>query len=247
MAKVGLIYNLKKKKDPALPQDYFSEFDSQETVNAIASAIKNGGHDVYPVEATIHLLDWLRCNRIDIAFNVAEGTSGASRESQIPAILDFLGIPYTGSGTLACALSLDKTMAKKIFIQKGLPTPNFQLFQKKDEELNPNLLFPLIVKPNCEGSAKGIHASSMVTTSAQLYKEVGRIQQLYQQDVLVEEFIDGKEITVGILGNKDIRVLPLLEIDFKNCKKQGEYFYSWEVKEYQGIDPGYPDPEFFCP
>lgn len=247
MAKVALIYNLKKTKDKTLPQDYCSEFDSQETINTIAQAITDGGHDVYPVEAAVHLLDWLRCNKIDIAFNAAEGIHGQSRESQVPAILDFLGIPYTGSGVLACALSLDKTMAKRIFMQNGLPTPKFQLFKKENEKLKQNLLFPLIVKPNCEGSAKGIHASSVVHSYSQLYKEISGVRQLYRQDVLVEEFIEGREITVGILGNEDIRSLPLLEIDFSNCKTQGEYFYSWEVKEYQGIDPAYPDPEFFCP
>lgn len=247
MVKVALVYNLKRPKSKDLPADYFSEFDSQDTVDAIKGALRFGGHEVFLVEADKNLFDWLRQNPPDIVFNIAEGFSGAGREAQVPAILDFLGIPYTGSGVLTLALSMDKAKAKQIFMQQKIPTPKFQLFKSENEPLRTDLLFPLIVKPNCEGSAKGIHASSVVRDSKQLCAEVSRIKRLYQQDALVEEFIQGKELTVGILGNEQACVLPILEIDFTKCKKKGEFFYSWEVKEYQGIDPRYPDPEFFCP
>ncbi len=256
MFKVALVYNLKKPKSKNFPCDYFSEFDSAQTIEGIASSLRMGGHRVFLVEADEGLLDWLRSHPIDIVFNIAEGKNSLIRESQVPALLDFLNIPYTGSGVLTLALCLDKAKAKQIFIQQGIPTPEFQLFKKgarpllageSKRGLAPFLSFPLIVKPNCEGSAKGIHASSLVKNHSQLYEEVARIKSLYQQDVLVEEFIDGVEVTVGILGNDDLRILPPLEIDFANCKRKGESFYSWEVKEYQGIDPSYPDPEFFCP
>jgi len=245
--KVGLIYNLKKPKSKSDRYDYFSEFDSQETVQAIAQALNLAGHEVFPVEADQKLLDWLRFNRVDIVFNIAEGFSGSSREAQVPAILDFLAIPYTGSGVLTLALSLDKAMTKQILMHNGVPTPKFQLFKNGNEPLQQNLSFPLIVKPNCEGSAKGIHASNVVKDHCRLYEEIARIKRLYQEDVLVEEFIEGLELTVGILGNQEHKILPLLEIDFTNCKKSGESFYSWNVKEYQGIDPQYPDPQFHCP
>lgn len=247
MLKVALVYNLKRPKSGNEPGDYFSEFDSQETIEAIASALRVGGHEIFLVEAEIKLLDWLKFNPVDIVFNIAEGLSGSSRESQVPAILDFLDIPYTGSGVLTLALSMDKAKAKQIFMHQGIPTPKFQLFKNEKESLQQNLLFPLIVKPNCEGSAKGIHASSVVKDKTGLYEEITRVRKLYLQDVLVEEFIEGTELTVGILGNHRPQILPILEIDFTNCKDKGESFYSWEVKEYQGIDPQYPDPEFFCP
>ncbi len=247
MAKVALVYNLKKSKGEGFPCDYFSEFDSPETIEAIASALRAGGHQVLLVQADEKLLDWLRFNQVDMVFNMAEGTSGSSRESQVPAILDFLDIPYTGSGVLTLALSLDKAMAKQIFISEKIPTPRFQLFKNAEVPLQQSLKCPLIVKPNCEGSAKGIHSSNVVEDEPRLYEAVKRIQELYRQDILVEEFIEGKELTVGILGNQEPQVLPILEIDFSGCKKDGEFFYSWEVKEYQGIDPMYPDPKFFCP
>jgi D-alanine-D-alanine ligase len=247
MFKVALVYNLKRPKSKNFPCDYFSEFDSIQTVEGIASSLRMGGHKVFPVEADEELLDWLRTHRVDIVFNIAEGRSGSSRESQVPALLDFLNIPFTGSGVLSLALSLDKAKAKQIFIQQGIPTPKFQLFKSADEPLQKDLHFPLIVKPNCEGSAKGIHASNLVKIHSQLYKEIARIKRLYQQDVLAEEFIDGVELTVGILGNDAPKIFSPLEIDFTNCKRKGESFYSWEVKEYQGIEPSYPDPQFYCP
>ncbi|MFC1631490.1 ATP-grasp domain-containing protein [Candidatus Omnitrophota bacterium] len=248
MFKVALIYNLKRAKTKQMPADFFSEFDSRQTLESIAQGLRSGGHEVFLVEADRKIFDWLRSNQVDIVFNIAEGFSGSSgRESEIPAILDFLGIPYTGSGVLALALSMDKAKAKHIFLQHKVPTPKFQLFKDQRERLRADLNFPLIVKPNSEGSAKGIHASSVVKNHEQLYAEVSRVVSFYQQEILVEEFIEGREFTVAILGNQKPQILPILEIDFSNCKEKGEFFYSWEVKEYQGIDPRYPDPEFYCP
>lgn len=247
MAKLALVYNLKRAKNDAEAKDLLSEFDSQQTVEAIASALRLRGNEVFLVEADERLLDWLRANRVDIVFNIAEGFSGSGRESQVPAILDFLKIPYTGSGILTLALSMDKAMAKQVFFSRKIPTPKFQLFKSGKETLRQNLSFPLIVKPNCEGSAKGIHASSLVHNCSRAYEEIAKVKALYRDDVLVEEFIEGTELTVGILGNQKERVLPVLEIDFTHCREKGELFYSWEVKEYQGIDPLYPDPEFYCP
>ena len=258
MIKVALVYNLKKAKSKDVPCDYFSEFDSRKTVEAIAQALSLGGHKVFLAQAGESLLDWLRANPVDIVFNIAEGFSATARESQVPAILDFLGIPYTGSGVLTLALAMDKAMVKQILMHNGIPTPKYQLFKKGARPLfdsastpkrgqAPFWSFPLIVKPNCEGSAKGIHASNVVRDYPRLYEKIAAIMKLYRQDVLVEEFIDGIEVTVGILGNHRHRILPLLEIDFTNCERSGESFYSWEVKEYQGINPLYPDPQFHCP
>ena len=151
--KVALTYNL-KKKDSSKPQDYFSEFDSAETINAIILALQNKGHAVEAIDAQYpHFMTYFRQNRVDMVFNIAEGCSGRLRESEVPAILDYLDIPYTGSDTFALALALNKGLTKKILKAENLPTPNFQLFSRGSEGLNPELKFPLIVKPNCEGSA----------------------------------------------------------------------------------------------
>ncbi|MFA5356376.1 MAG: ATP-grasp domain-containing protein [Candidatus Omnitrophota bacterium] len=245
--KVALTYNL-KKKDETKPADYFSEFDSEETINAISCALKSRGHEVFPVDVEQqNLFSYFKNNSVDIVFNIAEGKCGKFRESEIPAILDYLDIPYTGSNTFSLALSLNKALTKKILKAENIPTPRFQVFNRGAEELAPGLEFPLIVKPNREGSAKGISVSNVVNTKDDLLRKIKEIQGLYRQEVLVEEFIEGKELTVGILENGKAMILPILEIDFSGCQKSGEYFYSWRMKEYQGNTEYGLVPTFHCP
>lgn len=238
-----------KKKDPDKPPDYFSEFDSEETILELASTIKSLGNDVVLVEANNRqsLINFFQNNPVDIVFNIAEGSGSRFRESEVPALLDFLGIPYTGSNSFTLALALNKAMAKRIFRCENIPTPNFQVFNSLDTALNPQLKFPLIVKPNCEGSGKGISSSSVVYNKKGLYGQVGKTLSGYKQEALVEEFIEGKELTVGILANGKTIVLPILEIDFSDCKESGEYFYSWKMKEFQGSKDLGLVPNFYCP
>jgi D-alanine-D-alanine ligase len=210
--------------------------------------MRNRGHEVYAVNAgRENLFTYFKKNRVDMVFNIAEGTSGKFRESEIPAILDYLNIPYTGSNTFSLALALNKAITKKILKAENIPTPQFQVFSKGREELDPKLRFPLIVKPNCEGSAKGINASNVVNSEEALYEKVKEIIGLYKQEVLVEEFIHGKELTVGVLENGKATALPILEIDFTACIKSGEYFYSWRMKEFQGNAELGLVPTFYCP
>ena len=245
--KVALTYNL-KKKDPLKPADYFSEYDSEETINSVITALKNKGHSVEAIDVEYPaLFSYFKKNRVDMVFNIAEGKHGRFRESEVPAVLDYLNIPYTGSETFSLALALNKALTKKILRAENIPTPNFQLFVKGDEELSADLVFPLIVKPNCEGSAKGINKTNVVNSKEDLFKKVRECINIYRQEALVEEFIEGKELTVGILENGKTRVLPILEIDFSNCKKSGEYFYSWKMKEFQGNTELGLVPEFYCP
>ena len=245
--KVALTYNL-KEKDASKPPDYFSEFDSEETVNAITNALREKGHMVYGVNVGKEdIFSYFRKNRVDLVFNIAEGKSSKFRESEIPAVLDYLNIPYTGSNTFSLALALHKALTKKILMAENIPTPSFQVFVKGSEQLNPKLKFPLIVKPNREGSAKGINASNVVTNKSDLFNRIKEIQSLYKQEILVEEFIEGRELTVGILDNGKTTILPILEIDFSNCIKSGEYFYSWRMKEFQGSSDLGLTPTFHCP
>ncbi len=245
--RVALTYNL-KEKDETKPADYFSEFDSEDTVGAIAQALEKKGHEVSRVNASkTDLFSYFGKNKVDFVFNIAEGKSGKFRESEIPAILDYLDIPYTGSNTFSLALALNKSLTKKILKAENIPTPAFQLFSKGAEELDPSLKFPLIAKPNCEGSAKGINTSNVVETKEALFKKVKEIIRDYKQEVLVEEFIHGKELTVGIIENGKAQVLPILEIDFATCVKSGEFFYSWRMKEFQGNMELGLVPSFHCP
>lgn len=245
--KIALTYNL-KKKDATKPADYFSEFDSAETISAIAAALTAKGHQVELVDVEYpNLFSFFRQNSFEMVFNIAEGKSGKFRESQIPAILDYLNIPYTGSNTLALALALNKTLTKKILQAENIPTPRFQLFSRGTVSVDPSLQFPLIVKPNLEGSAKGINVSNVVSNRQELLLKVKELLDLYRQDVLVEEFIEGKELTVGILEAAQTTILPILEIDFSSCQGSGEYFYTWRMKEFQGNKDLGLAPTFHCP
>lgn len=230
-----------------MPADLYSEFDSPKTIDAIATALRAGGHTVHLVEADERLPAWFLTHTVELVFNIAEGSSGEHRESQVPAVLEALGIPFTGSSSLTLALALDKTRTKQLLASEGLPTPAWQVFASPEESLDRRLAFPLIVKPNCEGSAKGIGRESVVRDEAALRRQVAGVIARYRQAALVEEFIEGTELTVGVLGNDEPQVLPILEIDFSGCVTSGEFFYSWRMKEYQGnVELGL-DPTFHCP
>lgn len=165
----------------------------------------------------------------------------------MPAVLESLDVPFTGSGSTTLSLALDKARTKQVLASEGVPTPAWQAFRSPDEALNPRLQFPLIVKPNREGSAKGIMRENVVRDEAALTRQVRRVFEQYRQEVLVEEFVDGMELTVGVLGNDVLQALPILEIDFAGCERSGEFFYSWRMKEYQGNRDLGLDPACHCP
>lgn len=200
-------------------------------------------YEVVNIVADEKIIEKLKNSNVDIVFNLSTGVRGESRQSQIPAILEMLGIPYVGSGVLAHAMALDKSVAKQIFRYHNVPTPNFQIFHDGDGKLNPELKFPLIVKPACEGSGFGIHGDSVVYDEEAVYRKVSQLLSQYQPPVLVEEFIEGREFTVGVIGNgSDKTILPILEIDFKDIPEEYGRFYSFEVKANLGHKTHY-----YCP
>ena len=224
--------------------DAESEFDSQETIDTIVDSLKACGHTVHLVEATEDLPRWFLSHRVDLAFNIAEGMHGEHREAQVPAILESLGVPFTGSNSITLSLALDKAKTKQILASEGILTPPWQLFATPHAPLNPRLEFPLIVKPNREGSSKGIWRESVIGDEAALRCQVTRIFEQYHQEALVEEFIPGRELTVGVIAQE---LLPVLEIDFSPCRSSGEFFYSWRMKEFQGNASLGLAPVLHCP
>ncbi len=227
-----------------LPVDGDSEFDSPLTIRTMARSLRAGGHTVPLVEADDELPRWFLNHEVDLVFNIAEGAVGEHRESQVPAILELLGVPCTGSNSITLALALDKAKTKQILASGGIPTPAWQLFPNATVPLNPALHFPLIVKPNREGSSKGIWRESVVRDEASLRRQVTQICERYRQEALVEEFIEGRELTVGVIGQE---ALPVLEIDFSPCLTSGEFFYSWRMKEFQGNTSLGLAPALHCP
>jgi D-alanine-D-alanine ligase len=214
--RVGFTYNVKRIKptyDAA--EDSEAEYDSPQTLQAIREAIASWGHEVVDLEANQELPSVLASTPLDIVFNIAEGLKGRNRESQVPALLELLDIPYTGSDPATLSIALDKALAKKIVRQAGIATPIFQQMTTGKERLNKEFTnFPLIVKPVAEGSSKGVISKSVCQNEAELREVVKELVGKYQQPALIEEYIGGREFTVGLLGERRPKVLPPMEIVF---------------------------------
>jgi D-alanine-D-alanine ligase len=217
--RVGLTYDLRDDYPPYVnaPPDYYAEFDTEENINHLATAIESLGHQVCRIGNVYQLVRFVAEGRsVDIVFNMAEGLWGRDREAQVPAILEAYRIPYTGSDPLTLALCLDKAMTKRLWQSAGLPTPEFcsvadmaELDQARDNLPG----FPLFVKPVHEGASKGIGVESIVESDRELRARVEWVLTWYQQPALIEEFLPGREFTVGILGNgRQAKVLGIGEI-----------------------------------
>ncbi|MFC1703654.1 ATP-grasp domain-containing protein [Candidatus Omnitrophota bacterium] len=228
---VGLTYDL--KEDYVLkegdPQDLYAEFDPAVTVNIIIDALKKRGHTVKKIGNAQNLLHTIDKLKVDIVFNISEGLTGRNRESQVPIILEMYNIPFVGSDGLTLALTLDKIMAKKIFLAENIPTPRFA--ELKDAgSLNGqvgHLDFPMIVKTRHEGSSKGLTEKSRVENEKRLKEQIGFVTERYHQPALVEEFIQGSEFTVGIIGNEDPLVFPAVQVEIDGKVDLGDMFYTF--------------------
>lgn len=217
------------KNYPERIDDTFAEWDSMDTIGAIAGALRKGGNDVELIEADENAYSKLSGKKPEIVFNVAEGFYGPSRESQIPSILEMLNIPFTGSDSITTGICHDKSRCKEILSYYKIPNPDFFI---SNGSLNGyNKKFPKFVKPLHEGSSKGIYNSSVVNNEKDLKREIERIKEIYNQEALVENFIPGKEFTVAMLGNgDDVRVLPVIEINLDEVPDDFNKIYSYEVK-----------------
>jgi D-alanine-D-alanine ligase len=200
---VALLANLKKNAPtwPGISPDHWDDLDSEETIQAILEALEAVGHRATFLEGDVTLYDNLQKVKPDICFNICEGHFGDSREAQVPAILEMLRIPYTGSRVLTLALALDKPMTKRVLAYHKLPTPAFQTFERVDEPLDPDMEFPLFIKPSREGTGMGVSAESILQDEGQLRAQLRRIFERYDQPALVERFIEGREVTIGLVGN----------------------------------------------
>jgi D-alanine-D-alanine ligase len=258
--RTALVCNLKQNVVVGFdaPADALAEYDSLETVEALEEALLAGGHQVVLLEADETLLDTVRQAAPDICFNIAEGLRGDARESQVPALLEMLGIPYTGSKVLAHAISLDKAITKRIWREAGLPTAAFQVFRRHDELLDPQLTFPLFVKPVHEGTGMGINSGSIVHSEITLRRQVRWVIETYRQPALVESYLPDREFTVGLIGNapgpdqerrhnlydeRGYHVFPVLEIDARVGAGQG--LYNAASKSYSPGEGG--APLYLCP
>ncbi|WZL72433.1 ATP-grasp domain-containing protein [Clostridiaceae bacterium 35-E11] len=240
--KIALIYDLTTKNMKDSIESYYADQQKKITKDTICKVLQKK-YEIIEIAANEKIFEQLTAYQFDLVFNLSTGIRGESRQSQIPAILEMLGIPYVGSGILSHALALNKSMAKQVFIHNNIPTAAFQIFHTGEENLSSHLKFPLIVKPACEGSGFGVHKDSIVHTKDALKKKISHLLQTYQPPVLVEEFIEGREFTVGVIGNgKNKTILPIMEISFQNVPHKYGKFYTFELKTELG-----DFVEFYCP
>ena len=231
---LGLAYDLKSDilSGEGEPDDALEEYDSEETVNCIASALASLRHTVVRLGGGRAFLSSILRHRVDMVFNIAEGRGNyRSREVQVPAVLEMLAIPYVGADPACLAVCLDKPLAKHLAASAGITTPPWRLIadHKSLGSINwSGFSFPAFVKPAWEGSSKGIGKESRVASFPAMEREVLRLLALYRQPVLVEEFIQGKELTVGIVGTPP-RVMGIMEV-VPRGGEDPDFFYSRDIK-----------------
>jgi D-alanine-D-alanine ligase len=259
--RVAVLANVKDESQPrpaGVPADAYADFDHIETIDHIRHAIETDGHltDFLPADET--LPQSLRKYKPDICFNIAEGLGGDAREAHIPAVLELNRIPYTGSRVLTNAISLDKTLTKRIWRDRHLPVAPFQEFIAGDEPIRPELSYPLFVKPAREGTGMGVDARAIVQNEAELRERVRWVIDTYAQPALVETFLPGREFTVGVIGRADasrfgrhpewygkdgFHRFPILELD--SSRSVTPNIYSQEAKSISVGGAGAPD--YICP
>ncbi|MER9254458.1 ATP-grasp domain-containing protein [Mesorhizobium sp. M0598] len=210
----------------------------REAVESVAEALREGGHETLLCEGDKGLLATLerfmppdpQARPSGMVFNMALGIQGECRYTHVPAMLEMAGVPYTGSSPLGHGLALDKAITKRLMRDAGVPTPNFRVMRRGTEGTG-DLRFPVVVKPRHETTSFGLQ---LVHEPAQLEQAVDAVVTQYAQDALVEEYIEGREITVALLGNGELEVLPLVEYDFGDRETR---LVTWEAKHIAAASP----------
>lgn len=234
---IGFTYDLKDDYLAAgMAPDLAAEFDARETIDSIDAAIRTHGHTVDRIGSVRTLMARLTAgDRWDLVFNIAESTGGFGREALVPAMLESFGIPYTMSDPLVCAVTLHKASAKRIFRDSGIPTPRFAVVESPADLARVDLPFPLFAKPIAEGSSKGIEGNAKCPDRPALDRLCRHLLDRYRQPVLVEEFLPGREVTVGILGTgADARAVGVEEVTMLEGAEAEVYSFKnktdWEGK-----------------
>ncbi len=234
--RIGISYDLKEDvaAGEGLPEDAFEEYDSRETIDALAAAIGAQGHETLRLGGGRGFLERVQASRVDFVFNIAEGLGNyRSREAQVPSVLEMLDIPYSGSDPLTLAVSLEKPLTKELVRNAGVATPRWRVINSLAEMDSldwSGFPFPVFIKPAHEGSSKGIRSSSRVATPAELWSLAREQMSCYAQPIMVEEYIPGEEVTVGMAGNAPPVILGIMRVVPRAA--QDCFVYSLEVKRH---------------
>lgn len=231
---IGLCYDLKAEYlEAGFSTTQVMEFDDEETIIGLENALGDLGHEVERIGNGRELARRLvQDDHWDLIFNIAEGIKGRSREAQVPAICELFAQPYTFSDPLTCALTLDKALAKRIVRDHGLPTAPFIVVNNIEEAANISLPMPLFFKPLAEGSSKGITGQSLVKEKSEVITTYQALYSQFQQPILVETFLPGREVTVGIIGNgSNAKVVGVMEVIFTD-QAETDAYTTLNKKEY---------------
>ena len=226
--RIGLAYNEKPSLDTT--SDTFVEWDDPSTIAAVEQALSLFG-EVIRLDADVFFPQKLALARPHLVFNMAEGLRGPNREAHVPAICEFLGVPYTASDPLTLSLALHKARTKEILAQRGVPTPQFTVVETAADLERITLEYPLFIKPVGEGSGKGVFASNLCRSSGELRERTRFLLERYAEPVLVESYLPGDEFTVAILGNGAAAYcLPIVGFDFSTLPPGATPVYGYEAK-----------------
>ncbi len=247
MYKVAILYNLFERLQKGEEKDILAEDGILEEIGAVEEAVRSLGHQCFVVAVRDEILTtihWLNEIRPDVVFNLCESVYGNSCwEMNIPALLDLFQIPYTGSPPLTLGLCQDKGKVKDILLSQGIQTPRYKIFDRLLNQIKGNL-FPMIVKPLHEDGSLGISKESVVFDDESLKRQIRYVIEKYHQPALVEEFVDGRELNVGLMEtNGKIEVLPISEIDYSEFPAEIPKICGYEAKwipeslEYQRSKP----------
>lgn len=241
--KILILYNVARELKKGIETDLICEQEITIIVPLVRKILKDKGYSVQTMETDFNLWENLkvRKEKIDLVFNLAEAFGGGNtHETLVPEMLEALEIPFSGASGHNMHLTLDKEETKLILSHYGIPTPKHQVFHDTKEKLTKGFNFPLIVKPIREEASIGIYHDNVVSSRKQLYAKIQTVLDKYRQPALVEEFIEGREISVGIIGNDpEITVFPPLEFMFPETRSPLEqirsYEYKWGGKKEQMI------------
>ncbi len=241
--RILVLYNIARDLKKGTAMDLLCEREIEIIVPLVKTLLTGHGYQVETLETTLNLWEELKSRKgtFDLVLNMAEAFGGGNAdEPLVPAMLEALGMPFTGAATHSMHLTLDKEKTKLVVQGYGIPVPEYQLFRSASDPLRADLAFPLIVKPVREEASIGIHADSVVVNEADLRRKVAQLVGLYRQPAIVEQFIAGREISVGVIGNGDaLHVFPPLEFLFAEANSPLEairsYEYKWGGKKEQMV------------
>ncbi len=204
-------------------------YQGEKTLEAVSQALKSLGHEVEVVRAGPDMLQALGDLGPDVVFNIATGYSSKREQGHIAAMLEFLGVPFTGSGSVGHMLGLEKHLAKMVWLSRDVPTPKFDVIYTEADDLKKDLRYPVIVKPSGEGSSVGITGDSVKNDPEDALELARELLKVFEPPILVEEYVEGREFTVALLGYPDVRALPVEEIIFH---EDGMYTYSVKSRDH---------------